>query len=110
MPAVAGSRSRAETMISVRPPLSSLSARSVSALIRSVALPDDRELDGWGGGGGGGGGGGVTVRVVGPLPGNGEGTGMVCGWFDAGALLPVLDPPLFELLDPMPFDASMPIA
>jgi hypothetical protein len=55
-----GSRSRGETMTSVRPPPSSVSARA-SALIRSVDV--DPRFDAEGGGeDGGGGGGGVTVR------------------------------------------------
>src|SRR5262245_51800352 len=53
MPDVAGSRSRGETTISVRPPLSSVIARSASGFTRSTELdPLRREEDGGGGGGG----------------------------------------------------------
>jgi hypothetical protein len=95
MPAVAGSRSRAETMISVRPPLSSVMLRSASALRRSLEpdrrvvcdgadpldpldvdddVPDEDDVAGGGGGVG---------REGGALrPGNGDGFGSVFGGAD----------------------------
>src|ERR1041385_2666447 len=80
MPAVAGSRSRAETMISVRPPLSSVIDRSASALKRSLLMcgpGDGRPLDG-------------DVALTGVCttgaPGNAAGIGTDFGADGAGAL------------------------
>ena len=104
MLAVAGSRSRADMMISVRPPLSSVIERSAATFSRSLdagrRLPgnadgeDDEGVGFWG-----------TARA----PGNAEGTG-----FDFGAL-DVFEPPddcddadeYDEVEEPEP---SMPIA
>ena len=82
MPAVAGSRSRGETMISVRPPLSSVMARRASGLTRSTELLLERDDD-VGGGGGCGFGGGAALGG-GALPGNGDGCGNVLGVDGAG--------------------------
>jgi hypothetical protein len=77
IPAVAGSRSRGETMISVRPPLSSVMARSASGLTRSTELRLERDDDEDGCERGGGGGG--AALGGGALPGNGDGCGSVRG-------------------------------
>lgn len=104
MPAVAGSRSRAETMISVRPPLSSVIDRSASTFRRALdeferRAPEELdELDEDDAGGGDGGGA--------LAPGNAEGVGV-----DRGA---AVEPPVccgaFEYDDVDEPDASMPMA
>src|SRR6187401_984633 len=86
MPAVAGSRSRADTMISVRPPLSSVMRRSRSTLTRSDPRDGALEFDA-----GGGLGGrafdpddGRVDPAPGVVPGNADGMGAFLGADAAG--------------------------